>query len=112
MAATKITSIQLLALYVGGRDGGVIQAASTAASGKVIHMIECLEADTTFTVLAGVDADGSTARNYITDNGYSGVALPQGTLVCAAFGGKISSFTADKAVRYFRLPNTSPIQND
>ena len=112
MAATKITSIQLLALYVGGRDGGIITAALAAQTGKIIHLIECLEDDTTFTVLAGTDADGTTARNYITGNGYSGVALPKGTLVPSAFGGKISSYTCDKAVRYFRLPDTSPIQND
>lgn len=112
MAATKITSIQLLALYVGGRDGGINVAASTAQTAKVIHLIECLEEDTVFSVLAGVDADGSTARNYVVANGYGSVTLPKGTLVFAAFGGKISSFTCNKKVRYFRLPNTTPIQND
>ena len=107
----KITEIQLLSLYVGGRDGGIIVAASTATTGKVIHLIECLEADTTFSVLAGADQDG-TARNLVTANGYSGVALPKGTLVFAPFGGKLSSFTADKAVRYFRMPTTERLQND
>ena len=107
-----ISNIQLLSLYVGGRDGGIIVAASAAQTTKVIHLIECLEANTTFTVLAGVDQDGSTARNYITGNGYSGVALPQGHLVFAPFGGKISSFTADKAVRYFRMAKTERTQND
>lgn len=108
---SKITEIQLLSLYVGGRDGGILVAASTATTGKVIHMIECLEADTTFSVLAGEDQDES-ARNLITGNGYSGVALPIGTLVFAPFGGKIEDFTADKAVRYFRLADTNREQND
>jgi len=107
----NITNIQLLSLYVGGRDGGIIVAASTATSGKVIHMIECLEADTTFSVLAGEDQD-ETARNMLTANGYAGVALPQGHLVCAPFGGKISAFTADKAVRYFRMAASERKQND
>lgn len=106
-----IQDIQLLSLYVGGRDGGTIVAASTATEDKVIHMIECLEADTTFSVLAGEDQDG-TARNMITGNGYSGVALPQNTLVFAPFGGKIEDFTADKAVRYFRMATTERTQND
>lgn len=107
----KIQDIQLLSLYVGGRDGGIIVAASAAQTGKVIHMIECLEANTTFTVLTAEDKDES-ARNMLTANGYAGVALPQGHLVCAPFGGKISAFTADKAVRYFRLPSTERLQND
>jgi hypothetical protein len=107
----KIQNWQLLSLYVGGRDGGVIVAASTATSSKVIHMIECLEADTTFTVLTAEDQDES-ARNMLTANGYAGVALPQGHLVCAPFGGHISAFTADKAVRYLRMPASERLQND
>lgn len=107
----RINLAQLNALFVGGRDGGIIVAASTATTTKVIHMIECLEADTTFSVLAGADQDGTT-RNLITANGYSGVALPIGTLVFAPFGGNIDSFTADKAVRYFRLPTTERKQTD
>jgi len=106
-----IGDLQLLSLFVGGRDGGIIVAASAAQTSKVIHLIECLEADTTFTVLAGEDQDG-TARNLITANGYSGVALPQGKLVAAPFGGHIDSFTADKAVQYYRLPETKRLQND
>ena len=109
---SRISNTQLFSLMLGGRDGGIIVAGTTATTGKVIHLIECLEADTTFTVLAGVEADGSTARNYIVANGYSGVALPIGHLIGAPLGGKISSFTADKAVRYFRLPTTSTVQND
>lgn len=107
----QITQLQMLSLYVGGRDGGILVAASTATSGKVIHMIECLEANTTFTVLTAEDQDES-ARNMLTANGYAGVALPQGHLVCAPFGGKISAFTADKAVRYLRMPTTERNQND
>ena len=106
-----ISQLQMQSLYVGGRDGGIIVAASTATEDKVIHMIECLEADTTFTVLEGEDQSG-TAQDLIASNGYSGVALPQGTLVFSSFGGFIADFTADKIVRYFRLPATERTQND
>lgn len=107
----KIQEIQLLSLYVGGRDGGIIVAASAAQTSKVIHMIEVLEEGTTFSVLAGEDQDG-TARNLISDNGYSGVALGKGSLVFAPFGGKISSYTADGLTRYFRMAATGRTQND
>ena len=106
-----ITELQMLSLYVGGRDGGIIVAASAAQTTKVIHMIECLEASTTFTVLTAEDQDES-ARNMLTANGYAGVALPQGHLVFSPFGGKISAFTADKKVRYLRMPTTERLQND
>ena len=109
--AQDIGNIQLLSLYVGGRDGGIIIAASAAQTTKVVHLIQCLENDTTFTVLAGEDQNG-TARNLITANGYSGVALEKGTLVFAPFGGKLSSFTADKKLRYFRMAATGRSQND
>ena len=107
----KISLVQINSLFVGGRDGGILVAASTATTAKVIHLIECLEADTTFTVLDGADQD-TTTRNLITANGYSGVALPIGTLVFAPFGGNIDSFTADKAVRYFRMATTERKQTD
>ena len=110
--AQKIQDIQLLSLYVGGRDGGIVVAASTATTAKVIHMIQCLEDDTEFTVLAGVEQDGTTARNLITGNGYSGIKWAKVSLHFAPFGGKISSFTADKAVRYFRMADTGRTQND
>ena len=106
-----ISNIQLLSLYVGGRDGG-IRVAASAVSGKVIHLIQCLEDDTEFTVLAGVEQDGTTARNYVTENGYSGAKWDKGSLHFAPFGGKISSFTADKDVRYFRMAKTERKQND
>ena len=109
--AQDIGNIQLLSLYVGGRDGGIYVAASTAQSGKVIHMIQCLEDTTEFTVLAGEDQD-ETARDYITDNGYSGVTWDKGSLHFAPFGGKIEEFTADKPVRYFRLAASGRSQND
>ncbi len=109
--AAKITVTQMLALFVGGRDGGINVAASAAQTSKVIHMIECLEDTTTFTVLAGADQDG-TARNLITANGYSGLTVSKGYLVFAPFGGNLDSFTADKAVRYFRLPTTERNQTD
>lgn len=108
----KIQDIQLLSLYVGGRDGGVYVAGSTAKTGQVIHMIECLEDGTTFSVLSGVDQDGTTARNYLTANGYNGIAWSKGSLHFSPFGGKISSFTADKAVRIFRYAKTERTQND
>ena len=107
----KISITQILSLFVGGRDGGINVAASTATTAKVIHMIECLEDTTIFTVLAGADQDGTT-RNLITANGYSGLELSKGYLVFAPFGGNIDSFTADKAVRYFRLPTTERKQTD
>lgn len=106
-----ITELQMLSLYVGGRDGGIIVAASVAQTGKVIHIIECLEAATTFTVLTAADQDESP-RNMLTTNGYATVALPQGHLVFAPFGGKISAFTADKAVRYLRMATTERKQTD
>lgn len=106
----KINEMQMLSLFVGGRDGGII-AASGAVSGQVIHMIEVLEDDTTFTVLSGENQDG-TARNLISANGYNGVALGAGALVFAPFGGYISAFTADKSVRYFRMPASDRTQNN
>ena len=109
--ANRISLVQINSLFIGGRDGGIIVAASAAQTTKVIHLIECLEANTTFTVLAGADQDGTT-RNLITANGYSGVALPQGTLVFAPFGGNIDSFTADKIVRYSRYATTERKQTD
>ena len=109
--AQDISNIQLLSLYVGGRDGGIRVAASAAQTGKIIHMIQCLEDGTEFTVLAGEDQDG-TARNYLTANGYSGETWDKGSLHFAPFGGKISSFTADKKVRYFRMAATKRSQND
>ena len=107
----QITNIQLLSLYVGGRDGGVQVAASTAKTGLVVHMIECLEDDTEFTVLAGEDQD-ETAREYLANNGYTGIKWAKGSLHFAPFGGKITSFTADKAVRMYRLADTDRNQND
>jgi len=111
MSNPKLNEIQFLSRFVGGRDGGIHVAASTATTGKVIHMIQCLEDSTEFSVLAGEDQDGS-ARNYVTGNGYSGITWDKGSLHFAPMGGHISSFTADKAVRYFRLPKSDRTQND
>ncbi len=106
-----ITELQMLSLYVGGRDGGIRVAASAAQTTKMIHLIQCLEDDTEFSVLAGEDQD-EAAREYLADNGYSGAKWDKGSLHFAPLGGKISSFTADKSVRYFRMPTTERLQND
>lgn len=108
---TKITNNQLLSLQFGGRDGGIYKAASTAVEDAVIHMIELLADDTTFTVLAAEDQDG-TVRNMLTANGYATIALAKTVKIYAPFGGKITDFTADKPVRYFRLPTSNRSQND
>ena len=107
----EISNFELAGLELGGRDGGVIVAGAAAQTGKVINMIECLEASTTFTVLAGEDQNTS-ARNLIVANGYSGIALPIGTKVFAPIGGHISSYTADKITRYSKLPGSNRTQNN
>ncbi len=106
-----LTQLQLLSLYVGGRDGGKHNAASNALTNQVIHMIECLEDTTVFSVLSGKDQDG-TARNYITTNDYGGEEWKAGTLIFAPTGGFIDTVTADKRLRYYRMPTTSRIQID
>lgn len=107
----RIQNIQLLSLYVGGRDGGVIKAGAAAVTGAVIHLIEVLEEGATFSVLTAEDQDGS-ARNMLTANGYASVALSKGFLVFAPFGGKITDYTCDKKTRYLRMSATSREQND
>lgn len=102
---------QMLSLYVGGRDGGIHNAASNALTSEVIHMIECLEDTTVFTVLSGKDQDG-TARNYITTNDYGGEEWAKGDLIFAPFGGFLDTVTCDKRIRYYRLPTTSRKQID
>ncbi len=111
MSNPKIIDNQLLSLYVGGRDGGIIVAASAAQTAKVVHLIQCLEDVTTFSVLSGNDQD-DTARNLLTANGYAGVALDKGTLVFAPYGGKLTTFTADKKLRYFRMAASDRTQNN
>ena len=106
-----ISELQVLSLNQGGRDGGIVVAASVATEDEIIDKIECLEASTTFTVLAGQDQDG-TARDLIADNGYSGIALPIGTVIWAPFGGFIEDFTADQIVRYSRMAASGRDKND
>ena len=109
--AQDIGNIQLLSLYVGGRDGGIYVAASAAQTSKIIHLIQCLQDDTEFSVLAGEDQD-ETAREWLADNDYTGIKWDKGSGHFAPVGGKISSFTADKPVRYFRMAATGRSQND
>jgi hypothetical protein len=106
-----ISNFELAGLELGGNDGGIIVAASAAQTSKVINMIECLEAATTFTALEGENQDG-TARNLLTANGYAGVALPIGTKVFAPIGGFIEEYTADKITRYSKLPGSNRTQNN
>ena len=108
---SKIKNQQLLSLYVGGRDGGIIKAGAAAVSGAVIHTVQVMEDAATFSVLTAEDQDG-TARNMLTANGYAGVALDKGFLVFAPFGGKITAYTCDKKTRYLRMATSNSEQND
>lgn len=107
----NLSEIQFLSLYVGGIDGGIVQDAASAFTAGEVHLIEILEDDTEFTVLSGKNQD-DTARNFITDNNYSGKKWGKGYLVFAPFAGYIDTFTADKDVRYFRIPDTGRKRNE
>lgn len=100
-----LSSLQYLALYVGGADGGRIQNASTALTDGEVHMIE-MRASGSFSVLNAIDSGGSTV-DMLADNNYTGKSFDAGALIFAPYGGYIEDFTSDAEVRYFKLPNTS-----
>jgi hypothetical protein len=106
-----LNEIGYLGLYVGGEDGGIRVNASTAVSDEEIHVIEILEDNTTFTVLTGKD-QGGTTRDYMTSNNYTGKLWQPGTLIFAPQGGYITTYTADKETRRFKMANTSRKRNE
>jgi len=109
--ARDLGLMDLSALALGGKDGGMLAAASAAVAGVKCHVIEVLEDSATFTLMTAENQDGS-ARNMLSANGYDSVVLAVGTLVYAPFGGFISAFTCDKATRRFTLPDSNRLQNN
>ena len=108
--ARDLNALDFFALYLGGKDGGQYVAGATATTAKQIQLIEVMEDIATFSVLSGENQDG-TSRNMLTGNGYTGIAFNRGDLIYAPYGGFISAFTCDKAVRYFSFPDTNRTLN-
>ena len=93
-----------LSIYMGGLDGGMIQAAAAVGAGQGLHIIEIMEENTIFTVLTLQSR--TTTINALTTNGFAGVAFQPGQFIFAPDGGYISAYTTSKVTRYFTLPST------
>lgn len=106
--ARDLSQLDFFSLYLGGEDGGKYVAASTDITGVKRHLIEVLEDGATFSVLSGVDQDG-TAVDFKAagTNNLGARTYNTGDLVYAPMGGYISAYTCNKATMHYEMPDTN-----
>ena len=106
-----LNELAYFSLYLGGLDGGIYVAASTAQTGKDRHLIEVLEDNATFSVINAVDQNKAT-RNMVTTNNLGSRTYNTGDLVYAPNGGHISAYTCDKATQHYAMPTSDRTKNE
>ena len=106
-----LNELGYFSLYLGGVDGGIYVAGTTATAALERDLIEVLEDGATFSIITAHDQD-RTARDMVVDNNLGNRTYNTGDLVYAPTGGYISAYTCDKNTQHYAMPASNRVKNE